>query len=353
MAKQNSYEVATTFSWAASTTGRVSLPLSGYITHIDYLIDADITGTGALVATEDAFFRILRGLRIKSSGARTFVDFTDGRQWKWYNVFQYNGQFHEDAVGQAGAVTNQHIYAHIPLHLGLYPDDVFDTSVVIPAVETTDLVCEIEYGVAADLTASAGFTLNSLTITMVVHEIALAAGESRDLIWKEGLMMPRFENKILTVGASYSNLGLTHDLPVGDTLHRLIVQEYNTAVDARGLRGTAFTNAAGGNLITDIGFKLPKNRETPWERSYRAFVYEGYRKYKLPYLDSGAAVEANNGAALPWFSGVSQLDGALLSGRALGIDLSNAVTGDAQLAFSTSLAVVTAGVIHLTQIMFS
>lgn len=328
MAKQNSYALDDVHTYAANAITRVKLPLSGYITHIDAVLKVNVTATGAVVPNQDAYARLIRAMRIKASGARSFVDFSDGRQWLYYNWFQYRGQLQQDALPTV--VTPAADYrALFPIHLGTFPSDVFDTSVPLPAVETTDLVMEVQWGTGLDL-APANLTLNSASLELTIYEIALAPGEKRSLIWKKGLVVPRFEPRIIPVTASYANLGLVNDLPVGDTLHRTIMMFMDTSVDPRGLRSNAVVNR--------VGVKFPKLRETPWERETYQFVAESQRKYDLAATVAGAA----------------QLDGMQLSGRAVGLDLTRAVTGDAQLGFSTTIAgAITSGQIHLMHYLMS
>jgi hypothetical protein len=318
VAKQNSYtlqERHTVNPWADNQVTRVRLPLSGYLTHMDGLITLNTTEAGAVVPAEDAFARIVRSIRIKSSGARSFVDFTDGRQWKYYSWFQYRGQIQIDAIPTGAGGPGNH-YANFPLHLGMFPNDPFDTSVVIPSVETTDLIMEVTWGAAADIQDVAGnLTINSAELKLLIYEIALAPGEKRSLIWKKGLVMPRFEPRIIPVSQAYANLGLVSDLPVGDTLHRTVVMTTDKSVDT--LLGTRTYGK-----VSEIGVKFPKMREIPWERDYRQFAYEAQRKYDL---------------AAP-VVGTAQIDGLQLSGRAIGLDLTRAVTGDAQYAFTTNAA---------------
>lgn len=328
MAKQNSYALDDVHTYAANAITRVKLPLSGYITHIDAVLKVNATATGAVVPNQDSYARLIRSMRIKASGARSFVDFSDGRQWYYYNHFQYRGQLQADALPLV--VTPAADYrALFPIHLGTFPSDVFDTSVPLPAVETTDLVMEVQWGTGLDL-APANLTLNSASLELTIYEIALAPGEKRSLIWKKGLVVPRFEPRIIPVTASYANLGLVNDLPVGDTLHRTIMMFMDTSVDARGLRSNA--------VINRVGVKFPKLRETPWERETFQFVAESQRKYDLAAPVVGAA----------------QLDGMQLSGRAVGLDLTRAVTGDAQLGFSSTIAgAITSGQIHLMHYLMS
>jgi hypothetical protein len=328
MAKQNSYALDDVHTYAANAVTRVRLPLSGYITHIDAVLVANATATGVVAPNEDPYGRLIRSMRIRASGARSFVDFSDGRQWQYYNHFQYRGQLQADAL-PTGVTAAADYRALFPIHLGTFPSDVFDTSVPIPAVETTDLVMEITWGTGLDL-APANLTLNSARLELTVYEIALAPGEKRSLIWKKGLVVPRFEPRIIPVTASFANLGLTDDLPVGDTLHRTVLMFMDTSVDPRGVRSNA--------LVNRVGVRFPKLRETPWERETFQFVAESQRKYDLAAPVVGAA----------------QLDGMQLSGRAVGLDLTKAVTGDAQNGFTTTIAgAVTGGQIHAMHYLMS
>jgi len=354
VAKQNVYTLqqrhipGAAAAFAPNVTTSVPLPLSGYITQLDCLIRVNVTDTGGALL-EDPFARLIRALRIKSSGARSWVDFSDGRQWKYYSWLQYAGKLGIDPFSVSSVTADY--YALIPLHIGTFPQDDFDTSVVIPAVETTDLNMEVVWGAAADI--GAGITINNAEMIITVNEIALAPGEKRSLIWKKGLVMPRFEPVIVPIAQAFANLGQNNNLPVGDTLNRIVVMVAETTVNPRGLRTNAFA--------TDLGVKFPKLREIPWESQFLSQVYRTQRKYDLAQQlfvhDAIAAIPAGQGdtryALRGHINGVTQVDGMQLSGRAIGIDLTRAVTGDAQLSFTTSVAAFATADIHLLHYLLS
>lgn len=317
MAKQNIYPLQQQAVYSANGVSRLNLPESGYTSHLDLLLTITVTTAGTTVL-QDAAFHLLKSLRIKAAGSKTFLDFSDGRQLKYYNWYQYRGQCEEPTI-PAAAVLGVYRYL-IPIHLGMNPMDEFDPTVVVPAVRLQDLVMEIGWGGPADIGAP-GVANLSATIDTSIHEIALSPGEKESSVWPKGLLSPRFEPKIYTNLALAANLGMTHDLAVGDVLNRVVGLMFDAA-DVR------------SNLdLTAVGFKLPKQRETPFERNWYSQNYHDRMMHDYSASQDGAYI----------------LYGSEISGRPVGLDLTNAVTGDAQLAFTVGVA---AGSLHLVQVMY-
>lgn len=318
MAKQNSFPVVDQHTYVSGQTTRVRLPLSGFICHLECLLTLNVTTAGGgATPVEDPYGSFLASSRIKASGARGYFDVSDGRQWQYFNHFQYKGQLRADALPTGAAVTGNY-YASFPIHLGLVPGDLFDTTGVIPAVDTQDLIHEVTWGTAASL--GVGYTVNSATLQLTSHEIALDHPAERAAIWGQGIPNPRFEARIVPIGATYSNLGLESNFPVGDTLVRTIVM----ALDNTGVRSDA--------RISEIGVKFPKRRETPWQRNWIPFT--------------GETMMARGLASV--VTGVGLLEGSAVSGRAVGLPLEEAQQGDAVLGFSITTG---NGNIHLLHYM--
>ena len=143
MARQNVYPHNEDLVYSANSTSRTKLPESGYITELNLKLKITVT-TSSTTVLEDAAFRLIKSLRIKASGAKTYIDFSDGRQLKFHNMFQFRGKLVEDAI--AGTASGGVYYYDIPIHLGLDPMNAFDPTVVIPAVRLQDLTLEVTWG---------------------------------------------------------------------------------------------------------------------------------------------------------------------------------------------------------------
>lgn len=310
MPRYNSYTLADVHNFAASTTTRVELPKSGFITHIDHLLRLNITTAGGATVLEDAAYRIIRGTRILAAGSKTFFTHSlDARLWHYWNMYRYLGQLHADTIPiAAGGPANFDFY--IPLHLGFDPLNIFDGKVVIPARDLQNLVEEVVWGVSADIGANqtvnaAGASFLQLTI----NEVALEPGESVAQFFPAGFLLPRFESRQSTI-AIISNLGTEDDVPVGDNLFHTVV----LILAAAGTRSDVDA--------TEIGVKFPKVRETPMQMDFPTWVKQARALFSQPATSVGVAL-------FPW---------ERISRDPFGIDLTKAQVGDVKLALTTAVA---------------
>lgn len=321
MAKQNSYQVIDTHVVVPGTTTRVRLPLSGYTTHMMCHLKLTVTTDAAFECREDPFANFIKGVRIRASGAKTYFDVSDGRQWKYVNYFQYKGRLELDAIPD-GVNAAVDFYAAFPIHLGLVPGDFFDISGVIPNVELTDLIMEVTWGALTDLEKVANCTAITGEMKITNYEIALDYPAEKAEIWKGGLPHPRFEPRILPITAIYSNLGLEQNIPVGDT----IIRSTYMVLATTGLRSES--------NVSEIGIKLPQRREEPWRRDWRAFQASSQAKHEF---DTQVV-------------GVGQIDWSDVSGRKAGYDLSQKAIGTVVGGFSASPG---SGNIHMLHYLMS
>lgn len=314
MPRFNSYTLATPHIYVASTLTRVEMPRSGFITHIDHLLLGDISAGGGATALEDGLFRIIRATTLRAAGSKTFFSHTDARLWHHWNAHRYLGQIHVDAVPTAGA--NNIVRAYIPLHMGFDPLNIFDAKVVVPGRDLQNLVEEVTWGVAGDVGAVQ--TINALSLTLTINEVALEPGEAVSNLWPAGFLLPRFESRAGRAIAVQSNLGFEDDVPVGDTLfHSLVMM-----LAAAGTRSDA--------EVSDIGVKFPKVRETPSQVQWQTFVKQARSLFSLPATLTGVVL-------FPW---------ERVSRDPFGIDLKLAQAGDVKLAFTTILGTGQLSILH-------
>jgi len=198
------------------------------------------------------------------------------------------------------------------IHPGLNPYDPFDRSIIIPAAELSNLKHKVTWGAASVL--GSGFTPSG-TLSLTINEIVLEKGERREDIWPEGINVPMFEaREVATVVAS--NLGKTDEVPVGNMLNSVLVM----VLDSSGNRTDDY--------VTAMGIKFPKQVRTPFESKWYELKARMRALYNLPSDLTGIAL-----IPLQW-----------VSKRAIGIDLSAAMTGDVKLGFTIATA---AGTMHI------
>lgn len=320
--RRNSYTLTEYHTFAASTTTQVDLPESGYITQIDCLLHLNVTGDTAVTPkcteTQDELARIIDSSNIKASRARSYFDISDGRQWKWWNHFNYEGELQMDTLPSAG--DTEDIYGLFRYHVGFDPTNPFDPTVPIPGCKLSNLQHNMTWGAATDF--GTGYTINSGDMKLTISEITLDEGELESDLWPEGLVDPRVEARVLDIDATYSNLSMEDDVPVGDTLYQTVVM----VVDSSDCRTD--TN------VSAVGVKFPKKRETPWDINWQPLKAKTRSLYRVPASVVGATM-------IPWEE---------LSGRAVGLDLGAAQVGDARLCFTTT---TNSGDIHLLYFAYS
>ena len=113
-----------------------------------------------------------------------------------------------------------------------------------------------------------------------------------------------------------SNLGKTDEVPVGNMLNSVLVM----VLDSSGDRSDSY--------VTDMGIKFPKQVRTPFESKWYELKARMRALYNLPSDLTGIAL-----IPLQW-----------VSKRAIGIDLSAAMTGDVKLGFTIATA---SGTLHI------
>jgi len=289
MPRFNSFTVATPHTFVASTATRVDLPRSGFITHIDHLLSLNNTAAAGATALEDALFRIIRATNIRAAGSKTFFSHTDGRLWHYWNMHRYLGQIHVDTV---------------------------NTAMVIPARDLQNLVEEVTWGTAADIGANQ--TVDALTLTLTINEVALEPGEITTSFWPAGFLLPRFESRAGRAIAVQSNLGFEDDVPVGDTLFHSLVM----ILAAAGTKSDAD--------VSEIGVKFPKVREIPMQIQWHTMVKQARALFSLPATQTGVVL-------VPW---------ERVSRDPFGLDLKLAQAGDVKLAFTTILGTGQLSILH-------
>lgn len=305
------YEIASTIGFSANSSQNIDIPRDGYITHLDCLLELKLTTpSGGVTDAEDPLARIINAARIKASGAKNFFDITDGRQWKYYGKMLYQHEVLEDSTPAAGNTAT--VRMALPIHWGFDPYDPFDRTVVVPAINLTNLKFEIDWGAVGDLTTSGTYTIdtaNSL-LRVTLYELVLEAGESEEDIWPAGLIAPRFEpiTKTTTV---QSNLGFDDEVPVGDTLYMILGMITDSASGASNVRDDTY--------VSEVGIKMPKISLTP-------FKYSTWYQMKAT-MRRQFALDSD-------ITGVFLLPMNWISGEPFGIDLTGAMTGDVKLGFT-------------------
>lgn len=308
---QNTYTIDDTHTYASGSTTQIDIPESGYITEILALSAISITGGTSVSAAEDALARLIDAMQITAAGGKNYYDITDGRQGFYREYIRRQGQAQIDSMPAAGATATKRML--MVIHPGLNPYDPFDRSIIIPAAELSNLKHKVTWGAASTL--GTGFTINSGTLSLTVNEIVLEKGERREDIWPEGINVPMFEAREVTTVVA-SNLGKTDEVPVGNMLNSVLVM----VLDSSGDRSDSY--------VTDMGIKFPKQVRTPFESKWYELKARMRALYNLPSDLTGIAL-----IPLQW-----------VSKRAIGLDLSAAMTGDVKLGFTIATA---SGTLHI------
>lgn len=308
---QNTYTIDDTHTYTSGSTTQIDIPESGYITEILALSAISITGGTAVSAAEDALARLIDAMQITAAGGKNYYDITDGRQGFYREYIRRQGQAQIDSMPAVGATATKRML--MVIHPGLNPYDPFDRSIIIPAAELSNLKHKVTWGAASTL--GTGFTINSGTLSLTVNEIVLEKGERREDIWPEGINVPMFEAREVTTVVA-SNLGKTDEVPVGNMLNSVLVM----VLDSSGDRSDSY--------VTDMGIKFPKQVRTPFESKWYELKARMRALYNLPSDLTGIAL-----IPLQW-----------VSKRAIGLDLSAAMTGDVKLGFTIATA---SGTLHI------
>lgn len=322
-----------TYSGGSPVTSPQTLKINktGYITEINGLVHATTTTaeTTDAPAWPSSIANLIDSMRVYS-GATNFFSVDDGRELFWDNFFHYRGKnmpwsvTAQDSPGPAQpalAVTAGEFYWGFKIHLGNQYYNPYDPSVVIPARELQSLNMEITWRAQTQL------VLSDLDVTLMINEIQLDAGESRDKVFPAGMLSPRMEANTLTPPSTTpSNLAWKHECPVGDTLVYtvLLMLDNNVRSDA---------------LLSEIGIEIPKMREKPWRVNWYDLIafnkmMFGHNWPNLGGLDATAVAATPTGdihymgaAIFPW---------SWISGKPEGLDVSAYLPGDIKMSFSGS-----------------
>jgi len=316
-----SYPLDEKIEFSAGSSDSIDLPQSGYITQIDLLYRLQVDTAGTVSANEDGMFRLIKGITVSAGGNIRFFDLTDGRQLYWLNYIKQEGQVSADSLTTTPNQTDQDHYALLSIHFGLDWLNPYDKGVVVPAVRLDNPILRVTWGTESDL--GTGYTIDTSNtyIEVTIYELALEPGESEGDRWPRGLVSPRVEPRTLSITETASNLSLEHNVPTGDVLYETLM----IVKDSSGDRSDTD--------VTRVGVKFPKQRRTPWERSWTQIKSATRARYRLPSDVTGVTL-------LPWEE---------VTRRAIGIDLKMAQIGDVRLGFNTS---TTGGSIDLVHFMY-
>lgn len=309
---KNIYPLTDVIDFAASSTKSIDIPKSGYITELNLLFTIRVTAAGSVTANADPIARLINAARLTASGAKNYFDISDGRQWYYWQFFNYEGQISGTSLPTVS--TSDDVTLALKIHWGLDPYVDTDRTIILPSPELQNIKFEIDWGAASDL--GTGYTIDASNskAQISVTELALEAGELRESVWQT-LLSPRFEARELAITSTASNLGKTDDVPVGDIL-------YQTT--------TLILNSAGNRTdanVTEIGVKYPKERRTPFKR-----LTGDMKAYCRTHFKTTSDIVGAH--MIPW---------STLTDKEKGIDLRGAQVGDVQAAYTVGVG---SGTIH-------
>ena len=323
MARYNRYQLEEYHTYAANTTTVVNLPENGYITDIHCCLESSITPHAVTVSPRtDGIINLVESSRISAAG-QTYFTVTAAEDWYYWNFFRYRGQIRLTALPAAGAAATS-VYADLPIHLGYYPKEPFDPTVVLPGRRISNLQHAVTWNAAADL--GTGYTVGTTTMKLIISEIVLEHGESEEDVWPDGILVPRVENTSESLTTAHSRLALAHTVPVDLVLHHTLI----TILDENGDR----TNTP----VTELGVRLPPLTEEPMFMHWYEALGENMRRTETAGLTLRKTVTA----------GEYFLEWPLISGNERGIDLTGAKSGDVTINFTNSAAASeTARMLHI------
>ena len=304
---KNIYPLTETLDYSANATKSVEIPKSGYITELNILFSIRITAASSVSAAEDAMVRLIKAARISASGAKNYFDISDGRQWYYWNYFNYEGQVAGDSLPSAGSSGD--VTLLLTVHWGLDPYIDTDRTIILPSPELQNINLEIDWGAASDL--GTGYTIDTSNSKAYVEvtELALEQGELRESIWKT-LLSPRFEAREIAVTSTYSNLAKESEVPVGDVLYQTVIM----VLDSSGDRSNSY--------VSEFGVKYPKERRTPYKRKFNSLRAISRRQFRTTSTVTGVFL-------LPWSD---------LTDKEKGIDLRGAQVGDVKTGYTVDTA---------------
>ena len=310
----HAYSETENITYAASTRVAMDLPKNGYITHIDVILDLNITADNTVTAaTTDPLQQVIDACRI-SAGGETYFDVSDGRDWFYWAAMRHRGMLQVTALPTGGNTTS-HARILFPLHLGYHPKNPYDPTVVIPATRLSNPRIEITFGAAADL--GTGYTINSGTAYLVFHELVLEKPEYEEKIWPDGLLVPRVENATEALDTAHTNLGLRHEVPVSMVLYNTMV----TILDA--------SDDRSDTPVTEMSVELPPERETPMQ-----FDWDDAMAINAMRTEAMSVISAEQ-TRTP-YAGLYLLEWPLVSGNSRGIDLSQATVGSVEIGMTNA-----------------
>lgn len=311
---QNTYTIDDSHTYSSGNTTSIDIPESGYITELLCLGAITVVGGTSVSAAQDALARLVDAMQITAAGGKNYYDITDGRQGYYYEYLRRQGQQQIDSLPSAGDTSTARIA--ILIHPGLNPYQPFDRSAVIPAAELSNLKHKVTWGAASTLGTGFTITAASSTLTVTVNEIVLEKGERREDIFPDGILVPMYEAREVSITATASNLGKTDEVPVGNLLNSVLVM----VLDSSGDRDD--TN------VSDVGIKYPKQVRTPWQTKWYELKAKTRSYYNLPSD----------------LAGTTLIPLQFVSQRPIGLDLSAAMAGDVKMGFTIGTA---SGTLHL------
>lgn len=326
----HTYTISSNISWSSGGSNSIDVPETGYITDLALVGDMDITAATDATPSEDGLLKLINALKITAAGGKVYYDITDGRQGFMREYIRYQGQLMYDELPAAGS-SNANVRFCIPIHFGLNPFDPFDKSIVLPAAEVDNLKSKVTWATASAL--GTNYTVNGGNIAITVRELTLEKGETRDDYWPEGINVPLYEARKISLSSTTSNLGKTDDVPVGSLLNSATIM----IEDSGGSRSNA--------EISEVGLKYPKQALEEYRIDDIYHLMAINRKhYSVPGTALNIGVSGWPTSHIPDLTGTFILPFEQVTGKAIGFDLTAAMTGDVQLGFTVD---TTGGTAHI------
>lgn len=234
MVQTTANTISATNVFSASTGVDTQIPRSGFIPHMRMLLEARYDNSGGPTFYSDVFDRLITSLVLAGDG-RQFVNISDMRLLAYMNALDYGtGYKRSDPI----VTTTNNLRNDIPyvLHFGNNPFDMWDPLgspadapiVGIPANAMNTLVLTATWGATTAMAAATGVVDTASALRVSPHVITPNYGDGRLRYY------PKLSTTVYTIAATWTNFGLTFDVPVGGIVRRAIVMIVdNTAPSIR------------------------------------------------------------------------------------------------------------------------
>lgn len=261
MVQTTANTVSATNVFSASAAVDTQIPRSGFIPHIALNLEARYDNSGGPTFYSDVFDRLITSLVIAGDG-RQFVNISDMRLLAALNYLDYGLNARRSDVI---TTTTNNLRNDVPyhLHFGQNPNDPWDPMgsagspiIGIPASQMNTLTMTATWGATTAMAAATGVVDTASALRVLPHVITPNFGVGGERWY------PKLSTTVYTIAATWTNFGLTFDVPVGGIVRRALVMVVdNTSPSIR-----------DDTRVSRVGLISPKDGNAHrWEGTWAEF----------------------------------------------------------------------------------